>query len=172
MSVSLTHVYCNECEVKDAPAVERVLAQYHSSLEFAVDNKAGCPQRPVLVPEVSSGYDESEWPQAVDVDEFEQEYEEVLPEPPLDGEEWSDADWDRYFDTLYEAYLKHGDEGFVQMLSALGPHLATPLTVQAISFDSGGWDPVVACEWHVKPGSTTVDVNQFQHSQGAPAAAV
>jgi hypothetical protein len=51
----------------------------------------------------------------------------------------------------------------VKMLAALAPHLATPLTVQAIEYEENEWAPVRACEWHVQPGATTVEVNQFLH---------
>jgi hypothetical protein len=53
--------------------------------------------------------------------------------------------------------------GFEEFLAAIAPLLAEPLTIQAIGFENCRF-PLSACEWHVKPGSTEVEVNGFRHS--------
>jgi hypothetical protein len=53
--------------------------------------------------------------------------------------------------TLFDA----GDEGFLNLLRDLGPYLATPLVVQAVTMDRHEF--VDAKEWIVRPGAKEVE---------------
>lgn len=161
MSTYQTQVYCNECNVKDSAAVLRVvLVAYQSSLFFNVASDRGGTGESVLFLEPG----ENRWPQAVETNWFEKEYQKEIPEAWFNGGDLTDDESVKYDDALYEAYGTRGDEGFVQMLLALVPYLSGPLTVQAIVYDAARGGPVDACEWHVTPGATTVEINRFRHS--------
>lgn len=53
------------------------------------------------------------------------------------------------------------DDDFEDFLKEVSLHLAEPLTVQSIG---GETFPLMACEWHVRPGETSIEVNGFQYS--------
>ena len=55
------------------------------------------------------------------------------------------------------------DEGFDEFLKEIAPFLAEPLTIQAIGTEKCRF-PISACEWHVRPGATEIEVNGFRHS--------
>jgi hypothetical protein len=61
-------------------------------------------------------------------------------------------------------------DGFEQFLRDIARCLAEPLTVQAVGFE-GCRFPLAACEWHVRPGGTEVEVTGFRHSRDEPASA-
>jgi hypothetical protein len=54
-------------------------------------------------------------------------------------------------------------DGFEEFLKELAPFLAEPLTVQAVGSAKCRF-PVSACEWHVRPGETAVEVTGFRYS--------
>ena len=64
-------------------------------------------------------------------------------------------------------YDEDPDDGFVQFLLDIAPCLAEPLTVQAVGAEKCRF-PLSACEWHVRPDSTEVEVQGFHHSCGEP----
>ena len=76
------------------------------------------------------------------------------------------ADFDPYDSDEYG----EGADGFVQLLKEIAPCLEEPLTVQAVG-STKCWFPLSACEWHITPGSTQVEMNEFRHSFREPAAA-
>ena len=59
---------------------------------------------------------------------------------------------------------------FEQLLKELAPHLAEPLTIQAVTHDDCCF-PLLAREWHIEPGNADVRVNGFQygHENGSSA---
>ena len=59
---------------------------------------------------------------------------------------------------------------FEQLLQELAPHLAEPLTIQAVAHDDCCF-PLLAREWHIEPGNADVRVNGFQygHENGSSA---
>jgi hypothetical protein len=69
-------------------------------------------------------------------------------------------EFDPYTGELYE----EGGDGFRQLLQDMAGHLEEPLTVHAVG-NTRYWFPLAACEWHVQPGSTDVDINEFQHDE-------
>jgi hypothetical protein len=67
--------------------------------------------------------------------------------------------FDPYTDELYE----NGAPDFIQLLQEIAQHLAEPLTVQAVGSTKCRF-PLSACEWHIEPGSSKVELNEFCHS--------
>jgi hypothetical protein len=65
-------------------------------------------------------------------------------------------------EAVYEDVEEKG-AGFEQLLKELAPCLADPLTVQAVGHDECCF-PFAAREWHIRPGSAGVEINDFQHS--------
>jgi hypothetical protein len=49
----------------------------------------------------------------------------------------------------------------------LAPYLEEPLTIHAVAVIPGRF-PMLACEWHVQPGSATVAITEFQHGEVEP----
>ena len=62
------------------------------------------------------------------------------------------------------------DDGFAQFLLDIAPCLAEPLTVQAVGSEKCRF-PLSACEWHVRPSGTEVEVRGFHHSWDEPVVA-
>lgn len=60
------------------------------------------------------------------------------------------------------------DDGFAQFLLDIAPCLAEPLTVQAVGSEKCRF-PLSACEWHIQPDGTEVEVQGFHHSCDEPA---
>ena len=58
-------------------------------------------------------------------------------------------------------------DGFQEFLRDIAPHLADPLTVQSIGSEKCRF-PLAACEWHILPGDSKIQVNDFQHSLDEP----
>jgi hypothetical protein len=54
-------------------------------------------------------------------------------------------------------------DGFEEFLKELAPFLAEPLTVQAVGSERCRF-PISACEWHVRPRDTVVEVSGFRYS--------
>lgn len=54
-----------------------------------------------------------------------------------------------------------GIDGFEGFLREVAPHLAEPLTVQAVGSFQCQF-PLLACEWHVTPGATEIRINGFR----------
>jgi hypothetical protein len=54
-------------------------------------------------------------------------------------------------------------EIFEEFLRDIAPFLAEPLTVQTVGTEHCRF-PISACEWHVLPGATTIEVAGFKHS--------
>ena len=52
---------------------------------------------------------------------------------------------------------------FEDLLKELAPFLDEPLTIQAIGAEKARF-PLSACEWHVQPGDTKIEVLGFRHS--------
>lgn len=67
-------------------------------------------------------------------------------------------------------YDEDPDDGFTQVLLDIAPCLAEPLTVQAVGAEKCRF-PLSACEWHIRPGGTEVEVQGFHHSCGEPVVA-
>jgi hypothetical protein len=143
-------LFVSKTKVNDAGAVRRVLAGYFCTVTFEVAD-ATEPGAGTLLggpwqygPAEPNDFD---WPQAVK--------EELLDRPVPDADAFVALVLDR-----------HGDQGFVDLLRALAPYLASPLTVQAARRFGEG-QPIHAREWHVKPGATEVEVNTFKHAVAA-----
>ena len=64
-------------------------------------------------------------------------------------------------------YDEDPDDGFAQFLLDIAHCLAEPLTVQAVGSEKCRF-PLSACEWHIRPGGTEVEVQAFHHSGGEP----
>ena len=56
-------------------------------------------------------------------------------------------------------------EVFEDFLKEVAPFLNEPLTIQAIGAEKCRF-PIGACEWHVLPSATEIEVNGFRHSEG------
>jgi hypothetical protein len=54
------------------------------------------------------------------------------------------------------------DDGFGNFLREIAPFLAEPLTIQAVGMQNCRF-PLSACEWHIRPGATDIEVNCFRH---------
>ena len=91
----------------------------------------------------------------------------VWPEAWKVPEGVSPADFYPFEDEVYE----DGADGFTQLLQELAPHLAEPLTVQAVGSIKCQF-PLSATEWHIEPNGTDVEINEFQHSDPEPVAAL
>lgn len=55
------------------------------------------------------------------------------------------------------------DIGFDEFLKEVAPCLGEALTIQAIGTENCRF-PISACEWHVRPGATEIEINGFRHS--------
>ena len=55
-------------------------------------------------------------------------------------------------------------DGLEDFLKEVAPYLAEPLTVHAAGAEKCRF-PLSACEWHIRPGETTIEVNGFNHSE-------
>jgi hypothetical protein len=60
-------------------------------------------------------------------------------------------------------YDLHPADGFEEFLKEVTPLLAEPLTVQAIGSEHCRF-PISACEWHVRPGDSAVEITGFKYS--------
>jgi hypothetical protein len=58
-------------------------------------------------------------------------------------------------------------DGFEAFLRDIATCLAEPLTVQAVGAEKCRF-PLAACEWHIKPGGSEIQLTCFQHSAGDP----
>lgn len=136
MSEFTVVVSSNRPRLKDAEAAQRVMSRFSVDRELnfgvRVYRETGEPHL------VLWGY---EWPEAW-----------PLPEG-MDA-----ADFDPYQD---ETIYAQGADGFKDLLLELAPYLAEPLTVQAIG-NTGSLFPLSACEWHVEPRGTTVNITEFR----------
>jgi hypothetical protein len=61
-------------------------------------------------------------------------------------------------------------DGFEAFLLDIAPHLAEPLTIQAVGTEKCRF-PLSACAWHVRPGATEIEITGFQHSDSESSAA-
>jgi hypothetical protein len=61
-------------------------------------------------------------------------------------------------------------DGFAEFLREIARYLAEPLTVQAVGFEKCRF-PLSACEWHIEPGGTVIEVCTFRHSGDEPTSA-
>lgn len=132
-------LYVRPAKVNNPEAVQKILIAYFSTVIFEV-NQGKLTGRPwEYTPCEPNDYD---WPEAALHELFDVDF----PDPDL----------------LARVVLSnHGDEGFQDLLSDLGPYLDSPLTIQAVSrLDEGNF---VAREWHVAPRSTQVEINGFAH---------
>jgi hypothetical protein len=129
---------CNQPKLKDHLAVERVLASYYLDPDMNVG--MGFDQETGVPYLFLYGYT---WPEAW-----------KLP-PGVKPEEFCP----------YEAELyEDGADGFVELLKELATFLAEPLTVQGVGFTKCCF-PLSACEWHVEPNGTEVQLSEFGHCQ-------
>jgi hypothetical protein len=64
-------------------------------------------------------------------------------------------------------YEETSVDGFEELIKELATCLAEPLTVQSVGTVDGQF-PLSACEWHVKPGVISVDVNGFKYVDAEP----
>ena len=60
-------------------------------------------------------------------------------------------------------YNDNSELGFEAFLKEIAPHLAEPLTVQACGSENCRF-PISACEWHIGPEMTEMEINGFRHS--------
>jgi hypothetical protein len=134
----------NGPRLKHFEAVERTIGSYYVDSDFnvgvAFDATTGEPHLFVY------GY---VWPEAWKLPEGVQA-----------------EDFDPYVPEVYE----EGAEGFEQLLIEIAPHLAEPLTVQAVGNTKCRF-PLSACEWTIEPGATSVTIHQFTNGQTEPTAA-
>jgi hypothetical protein len=137
MAEFLATTASNSPKVRDAAAVERVLAGYFVDPDFHIgvnyDHDTGEPYLFLY------GF---VWPEAW-----------PLPEGMSPQE----------FDPYTEDTFPEGAQGFTQLLKALAPHLTEPLTVHAIGAAKCSF-PLSAMEWHIAAGSKRVKVTEFRHS--------
>jgi len=56
------------------------------------------------------------------------------------------------------------EDGFADFLKEMLPYLAEPLTVHAVGTENCRF-PISACEWHVRPCTTEVEVNGFHYGR-------
>jgi hypothetical protein len=126
----------NDPKLKDHEAVEQIISRFYFDPNFNVglnfDDKTGEPYLFIY------GY---RWPEAWKVPAG------IAPD-----------DFDPYTEDVYE----EGNDGFIAFLRVIAPHLAEPLTVQAVGNIRCQF-PLSACEWHVQPNATNVQVNEFRH---------
>lgn len=54
-------------------------------------------------------------------------------------------------------------DGFAEFLREIASCLDEPLTVQAVGSEKCRF-PLAACEWHIKPDTTEIEVCWFRHS--------
>jgi hypothetical protein len=136
MSEFTVVVACNRPRLIDLGAAQRVVSRFSvdRELNFGVRVHRDTGQ-PYLV---LCGY---KWPDAW-----------PLPEGT------DAAGFDPYQDDTVYA---QGAEGFKELLRQLAPFLAEPLTVQAVG-NTGALFPLVASEWHIEPGATTVNITEFR----------
>ncbi len=129
---SWDNVTSNTAKVSDLDAVYAVLREYETDCDILSrrdeDGRGG----------VIRIHGEETWPRAVKRDE--------LP-PPNDTNDGDDA-W-------LEVMFDKGDQGFLDLLLALAPHLTVPLVVQAVMLD--GVDFLGAKEWILRPGAKEVE---------------
>jgi hypothetical protein len=62
------------------------------------------------------------------------------------------------------SFEDNDDNEFEKFLLEIAPHLAEPLTVQAVGSEKCR-SPLCACEWHVVPGGNTLQVNAFRYPE-------
>ena len=60
-------------------------------------------------------------------------------------------------------------DGFQEFLRDIASHLVDPLTVQAVGSEKCRF-PLSACEWHILPRGSKIEVNEFRHSLDEPKA--
>ena len=71
------------------------------------------------------------------------------------------------FNPFDDEYDELGAEGFAQLLRELALHLEEPLTVHAVGCIQCRF-PLSACEWHIEPGATVVEINEFRYGSREP----
>ncbi len=130
----------NGPRLKDAEAARRVLERYSWDGEIEAVIETDPTNGQAYL--ALYGYD---WPGAWKVPEGEHR-EEFVP----------DYDQDAY-------------DGFEEFLRDIAPHLAEPLTVQAVGTEKCRF-PLSACEWHVRPSAHEIEINGFEHGHDEPAA--
>lgn len=126
----------NDPKLTDHEAVERIIDGYYVDPDFSIGVDFDRDTgTPYLV---MYGY---VWPEAWKLEGVSRE------------------EFDPYDNDLYE----RGEDDFEQFLKEIAPHLAEPLTIQAIGSTKCRF-PLASCEWHIEPGSQEVEVGGFRHS--------
>ena|ERR1700677_455487 len=121
----------NTEKVDDLDAVQAILGEYEIDGDILLRPDEDGPGGMIRIRAKNT------WPKAVMYDEC----------PSPDGDDGDDDEsW-----VLFE----EGDEGFLDLLGDLGPHLETPLEVQAVMID--GYEFVAAKEWTVRPGAKEIE---------------
>jgi hypothetical protein len=144
MGVMVWNLTSNQAKVTDRVAVEAVLSKYTLGGEYEPYFEQG------LAGDVYFGFGGRDWPNVLRYEKY-----------GLSAD--SDEDCDQAFDLLNGLPRAEANQNFAEMLAELGQRLKTPLTVQVVQYEDDSF-PIWACEWHVRPGSGQVEVNQFQHS--------
>jgi hypothetical protein len=153
MEVMIAYLTSSTAKVIDRATVEAIISQYRmfgDCEHYFVEDE----DEPGAV---RLGFDGRDWPIALRHEKYGRSLD-IL------------EDFDKAYDLAVELSGREDSNNFVGMLAALGPYLKTPLTVQMVQYEDDGF-PIWACEWHVRPGTGHVEINQFKHSddeEGAP----
>ena len=141
MATFIAATASNSPKLRDAVAAQRVLDRYHFDGDIEASVHADEPSGDRRL--FFYGYD---WPGAW-----------RIPEGVKRDEFEPDYDVGSY-------------AGFELFLKEMAPHLAEPFTIQAIGFERCRF-PLSACEWHIGPDSTVIEINDFKHGDLEPVVA-
>jgi hypothetical protein len=154
--MAMIHVVANRAKVRSVKGIENVLDSWYCSVDLRVEKEG--KQRGGII-EISG----DDWPAA-----FTSASRRIPPylRNAIESGERIPGRMDSELLT----------REFGKMLAELGPFLKTPLTVQAVAYVEGNQRkmqlaaglpalfPILAVEWHVKPGIRGVEINTFKHS--------
>ncbi len=138
-------LFVSAAGVKNPQAVNDILSKHFKTIGLRVVEKGGAyqlvggPWEPA-----ASEPNDYKWPQAARAELFKID----VPDADALARHVLDA---------------HGDQGLIDLLLALAPHLKSSLTIQAVR-GHGGKEPIRAQEWHVEPGATRVETTAFKHT--------
>ncbi len=135
----------NKAKVSNRDAVLEIHASYTTSC----DDSLSAGQADSADAEFLEFFDE-DWPRVLKLETH--------------GLSWeNDEDLDKADELMSKMSRTQIIQNFAEMLAEIGPYLTTPLTVQALQYLEYSF-PIFACEWHVKPGTNQVEINEFKHS--------